>query len=209
MRPLLCHLSYAAVQVGRAENLQGYGVGVKLTACAIGAVVPEIAPVRQRARAVPGSTFVQLTAQCNTRGDRTGIIAGDNAPIAAWGSAFAASTPRAAPLDTLPEGEDERVDVGGLVHDVVRASSERGPYDLARRGRGRKDNGQLLPMVERAHGCDQRDAIQVDESIAQKDRVVVVGPAEVLRGPCAARGARNGPAVEGKGVGQQVQDCVA
>src|SRR5215813_3672968 len=36
MRPLLCHLSYAAVQVGRAENLQGYRVGVKLTACACG-----------------------------------------------------------------------------------------------------------------------------------------------------------------------------
>jgi hypothetical protein len=29
MRPLLCHLSYAAASVDRAANLQGYETGVK------------------------------------------------------------------------------------------------------------------------------------------------------------------------------------
>ncbi len=42
MRPLLCHLSYAAVLRARAENLQAYRAGVKRADAPSDATLPEI-----------------------------------------------------------------------------------------------------------------------------------------------------------------------
>jgi hypothetical protein len=49
MRPLLCHLSYAAASGGRAGNLQAYDEPVKREQGKEKAIVPEIVPVRRRA----------------------------------------------------------------------------------------------------------------------------------------------------------------
>jgi len=42
MRPLLCHLSYAAALRARAENVQAYRAGVKRADAPSNATVPEI-----------------------------------------------------------------------------------------------------------------------------------------------------------------------
>jgi hypothetical protein len=59
MRPLLCHLSYAAVLGARAENLQVRSAGVKRAGVPSVATVPEIVPVSLRATSwrSPGLTM--------------------------------------------------------------------------------------------------------------------------------------------------------
>ena len=44
MKPLLCHLSYAAAPVGRAENLQAYGAGVKRASASEASLCPKLCP---------------------------------------------------------------------------------------------------------------------------------------------------------------------
>src|SRR5215468_11185605 len=94
MRPLLCHLSYAAAPVDRAENLQGYEDCVKLAEAVCGACVPESVPARRPGGPSPrqGDVNLHLSDAAVSRNPQEPLARHDLGTLAAWAMIRRAAT---------------------------------------------------------------------------------------------------------------------